>query len=118
MSHIVVRDSKGNKDRMTMLPQSLQDPQKDHLVGVKALHEEDRRNKVEGVYLPHALARKYPNASEEWIWQWVFLSVKLSKDPRTGIIRHGIIDTAAAFEKVLKQLQRKLVSINRFLLMH
>ena len=87
ISHIVVRDSKGNKDRMTMLPQSLQDSLKDHLVGVKALHEEDRRNKVEGVYLPHALARKYPNASEEWIWQWVFPSVKLSKDPRTGIIR-------------------------------
>lgn len=86
-SQIVVRDGKGNKDRLTMLPQTLQVPLKEHLVGVKALHEEDQKNGVEGVYLPHALARKYPNAGKNWIWQWVFPSNKLSKDPRTGIIR-------------------------------
>ncbi len=87
MSQIVVRDSKGNKDRITMLPQSLRDPLKEHLVGVKSLYDDDLKNRVEGVYLPHALARKNPNAGKEWIWQWVFPSKSLSKDPRSGIIR-------------------------------
>ena len=87
MSQIIARDTKGNKDRLTMLPQSLQEPLKDHLIGVKALHEEDLRNNVERVYLPHTLARKYPNAGKEWIWQRVFPSRILSKDSRSRIIR-------------------------------
>lgn len=87
MSHVIVRDSKGNRDRLTMLPQSLHEPLREHLIGIKTLYEQDRKNKIEGVYLPHALARKYPKAGKEWIWQWVFPSEKLSKDPRSEIIR-------------------------------
>ncbi|MHA1525931.1 MAG: integron integrase [Promethearchaeota archaeon] len=87
MSHLIVRDSKGNRDRMTILPQSLQEPLREHLAGVKVLYKEDQKNGVEGVFLPHALARKYPNASKEWIWQWIFPSGNLSRDPRSGIIR-------------------------------
>ncbi len=106
MSQIVVRDSKGNKDRMTMLPQSLQDPLKEHLIGVNALHEEDQKNGIEGVYLPHALSRKYPNASKEWIWHWVFPSKNLSKDPRSRIFRrhhrHG-----SSLRKFVKAAARK-----------
>jgi len=113
MSQIIVRDSKGNKDRLTMLPQSLQESLKEHIVGVKALYEQDQKNKVEGVYLPHALARKYPKAGKEWIWQWVFPSKGLSKDPSTRVVRrhhrHGSslrkqIKVAAKKAGVFKQV--------------
>lgn len=86
-SQILVRDSKGNKDRVTMLPQSLQEPLREHLDKVKFQYGDDRRNNVNGVELPHALGRKYPNAGKEWAWQWVFPSGNLSKDPRTGVVR-------------------------------
>jgi len=86
-SQILVRDSKGNKDRVTMLPQSLQEPLKEHISKMKILYEADQKNNVNGVELPYALEKKYPNAGKEWAWQWVFPSGNLSKDPRTGIIR-------------------------------
>ena len=86
-SQILVRDSKGNKDRVTMLPQSLTEPLREHLERVKILYDADQKNNVNGVELPHALARKYPNAGKEWAWQWVFPSDNLSKDPQTGIVR-------------------------------
>jgi integron integrase len=86
-SEIIVRDSKGNKDRMTMLPQSIITPLEEHFVGIEAIYAQDQKNNIAGVYLPYALAQKYPNAGKEWIWQWVFPSRKLSQDPRSGIIR-------------------------------
>ncbi len=86
-SQVLVRDSKGNKDRVTMLPQSLQEPLREHLINVRALYEKDQKNNIEGVELPYALSRKYTNAGKEWIWQWVFPSGNLSKDPRSGIVR-------------------------------
>jgi len=69
---ILVREGKGRKDRVTMLPGSLNQPLADHLATVRALHEEDLKEGWGHVPLPHALARKYPNASAEWRWQWVF----------------------------------------------
>jgi len=86
-SQILVRDSKGNKDRVTMLPQALQEPLREHLIKIKILHDGDRRNNIEGVELPYALSRKYAKAGKKWVWQWVFPSANLSKDPRSGIIR-------------------------------
>ena len=86
-SEILVRDSKGNKDRLTMLPQSIIGPLEEHLIGIRVLHTQDQKNNVAGVYLPYALAQKYTNVGKEWGWQWVFPSRKLSKDPRSGIIR-------------------------------
>ncbi len=86
-SQILVRDSKGNKDRVTMLPQALKGSLNDQLKRVKTIHETDLKNNVNGVELPHALARKYPKAGKEWAWQWVFPSDNLSKDSRTGIVR-------------------------------
>jgi integron integrase len=68
---ILVRDTKGNEDRVTMLPDSLVEPLKEHLRRVKRLHEEDLAKGYGSVYLPDALDRKYPNASREWIWQYV-----------------------------------------------
>ena len=84
---IVVRDGKGQKDRVTMLPQQVKDPLQQHLQAVKQLHEADLQAGAGHVYLPYALERKYPNAQREWIWQYVFPATKLSQDPRTGLIR-------------------------------
>lgn len=86
-SQILVRDSKGNKDRVTMLPQVLQEPLRDQLTKIKSLHEVDRKKNVPSVEMPFALSRKYPKAGKEWIWQWVFPSDNLSIDPRSGITR-------------------------------
>ena len=79
---ITVRDGKGAKDRVTMLPLNLAGPLERHLVKIKAQFEEDVEAGIAGVQLPHALARKYPNAQREWGWQWVFPSPRLSVDPR------------------------------------
>jgi integron integrase len=84
---IVVRDGKGLKDRLTMLPDSLRAPLSEHLQHVSALHVKDLEKGGSPVYLPDALARKYPSAGLEWGWQYVFPSPRLSMDPRTGIVR-------------------------------
>jgi len=84
---IIVRDGKGLNDRVTMLPASLVVPLQEHLSHVQRLHAQDVAHRVASVYLPFALERKYPRAGRLWIWQYVFPSNGLSKDPRTGIIR-------------------------------
>jgi len=91
-NQLVIRDGKGQKDRVTMLPLSLKEPLQRHLAKVKAIHEEDLRAGFGRVHLPFALNRKYPNAEREWGWQYVFPSSKRSKDPRTGIVRRHHID--------------------------
>jgi integron integrase len=84
---LFVRDGKGNKDRTTILPELVKKTLKLHLEEVKSIHENDLKSGYGKVYLPNALERKYPNASKEWHWQYVFPSVKLSADPRNGKIR-------------------------------
>jgi integron integrase len=84
---IIVRDGKGEQDRVTMLPHNLITPLQEHLLRVKRLHEEDLAKGHGTVYLPYALERKYPNANQEWIWQYVFPSGRLSVDPRSGVVR-------------------------------
>jgi integron integrase len=84
---IVVRDGKGAKDRVTMLPGAVIEQLKAHLVHVKALHVRDVAHGYGDVELPDALARKYPRAQYEWGWKFIFPSHKLSTDPRTGVIR-------------------------------
>lgn len=81
-ARITVRDGKGAKDRVTMLPVNLAIGLERHLQKVRAQFELDELEGVAGVHLPHALARKYPGAGREWGWQWVFPSSRLSKDPR------------------------------------
>lgn len=91
---ITVREGKGNKDRVTMLPPSLTEPLRRQLERARALHEADVREGFGRVYLPHALARKYPNAERGWCWQYVFPASKRSTDPRTGREqRHHIAET-------------------------
>jgi len=84
---ILIRDGKGGKDRVTMLPGSVIEPLQAHLVRVKALHEQDIADNCGDVELPDAIARKYPRAPYEWGWKFVFPSYKRSVDPRTGVIR-------------------------------
>lgn len=84
---VMVRDGKGQKDRVTMLPDRLADLLKTHLERVRVLHEEDMKNGLGEVFLWPALARKYPNAPREWPWQYVFPAKSLSVDPRSGAVR-------------------------------
>lgn len=84
---VMVREGKGRKDRVTMLPQSLVPELQVHLKKVQVLFDMDRKNNVPGVEMPDALAKKYPNADKEWGWFWVFPASGLSDDPRTGIHR-------------------------------
>ncbi len=86
-NQIVVRDGKGQKDRVVPLPQRLVEPLQQHLTTVKCLHQADLEQGYGAVFLPHALARKYPQAPTEWGWQYVFPSALLSVDPRSGVIR-------------------------------
>lgn len=103
---ILVRDGKGFKDRVTMLPQSLVVPLQAHLVRVKALHEQDLQAGYGAVYLPYALERKYPTAPRDWGWQYVFPSANLSVDPHSGETRrHHVQDQAV--QRAVKQAARK-----------
>ena len=81
---ILVRNGKGAKDRVTMLPQSLEKPLKDHLAGVKILHDEDLIEGWGSIPLPDALGSKFPDGTSQWIWQWVFPQDRRWKDAKTG----------------------------------
>lgn len=83
-NEITVRDGKGCKDRVTMLPQSLKTPLQDHLRKVKTIHEKDVRDGWGHVQMPDALDRKYPNAPADWRWQWVFPQGHRWTNPKTG----------------------------------
>lgn len=105
-SQIIVREGKGNKDRVTVLPEALANPLERHLERVKAVHETDIKEGFGKVYLPFALARKYPNANREWCWQYVFPASKRSVDPRSGQVqRHHISETV--LQKAVKGAIRR-----------
>ncbi|MBV2132875.1 integron integrase [Pseudomonas sp. MAP12] len=91
-NEIIVRDGKGMKDRVTLLPARLVEPLRQHLGWVKALHQRDLAEGFGEVYLPFALARKYPNAPKEWGWQYVFPAPNHSVDPRSGVKRRHHLD--------------------------
>ena len=103
---IVVREGKGNKDRITMLPDSLIPRIQRQLLKRRRLFEADQRSQRVDVYLPDALAVKYPNAGIEWGWQYVFVAKKLSTDPRSGAVRrHHIL--ASTIQKAVKRAALK-----------
>jgi integron integrase len=102
---ILVRNGKGAKDRVTMLPRGITGPLCRHLDTVRALHAADLRQGCGTVWLPHALARKYPTAAREWRWQYVFPADRISTDPRSGNVRrHHLGDQA--FQRAMRQAVR------------
>jgi integron integrase len=91
-SQITVRDGKGGKDRVTMLPVNLVQPLRRHLAKVKAQHDDDLASGFGAVHLPSAFARKSPTAAKQWAWQYVFPSSRLSVDPRSGVRQRHHVD--------------------------
>ena len=110
---LIVRDTKGNEDRATMLPQSIAPLLRNHLVTVKQLHEVDLSIGYGMVELPYALARKYPNAECEWLWQYVFPAEKHSVDPRSKVVRRHYLD-----ESGLQKAARRAALASIMLLFH
>jgi integron integrase len=102
---ILIRDGKGAKDRVTMLPVSLVNVLQTHLTKVRLLHESDLNKGFGAVYLPYALERKYLNANREWGWQYVFPAAKLSTDPRTQQTRRHHVQEQAV-QRAIKQAVR------------
>lgn len=113
---IMVRDGKGQKDRVTMLPERFIAPLQEHLAQVRTIYEEDRAKGVPGVYLWPAMARKYPRAASEWIWQYVFPAKALSVDPRSGTVRRHHVNEAL-MQKAIKEAAAK-AGINRKISCH
>lgn len=99
---IIVRDGKGGKDRVTVLPERLLEPLRDHLGKVRLLHQLDLASGHGDVYLPHALSVKYPRAGYQWGWQNVFPSKNLSADPESGVIRRHHLDEKS-LQRAVKQ---------------
>jgi len=92
-AQLKVFGGKGDKDRMTLLPESLHPALREHLTRLRELFEKDRRAGLPGVWIPEGLARKYQRAGEKWEWQWVFPSRELSRDRSTGVVRrHHVLD--------------------------
>lgn len=103
---ITVRSGKGDKDRVTMLPDAVRDELRSHIERLKSLHEQDRRANLPGVELPAAFAVKSPQAGISWAWQWVFPARNVSRDPRTGIVRrHHVLEDG--LQRAMKQAVRK-----------
>ena len=101
---LLIRDGKGAKDRVTMLPSSLIEPLRAQLRARRQLYEDDLQKGLASVYLPDALERKYPNAATDWGWQYVFAAVGYSLDPRSGLERRHHRD-----EKLLQRAMKKAV---------
>ena len=102
---ITLRDTKSNRDRVTVLPDAVIEPLKLHLAKNKAQHDEDLAHGFGSVEMPGALDRKYPNAEYEWAWQYVFSAGKMSRDPRSGIVRrHHLYETSV--QKAVRQAAR------------
>lgn len=103
---IVVRDGKGSKDRVVTLADELIEPLQRHLGTRRTLFDQDLASGQGSVYLPHALARKYPNADREWGWQYVFPASRVSTDPRSRVVRRHHLD-ATVIQRAVAAAVRK-----------
>jgi len=106
-NQVIVRNGKGQVDRITILPENLKPLLQSHLKRVKIIHEQDLKQGHGEVYLPYALARKYRNAVREWIWQYVFPSERISKDPRSNKMRRHHIHESS-LQRSVRQAVRKV----------
>ncbi len=103
---VTVREGKGNKDRVTVLPQSLVEPLREQLARRRAIFGADVAAGRAEVYLPDALAKKYPKAPTQWAWQYVFVAAGLSKDPRSGRVRRHHLDELRVQRQVKRAAER------------
>jgi integron integrase len=103
---VLIREAKGGQDRVTMLPLAVIEPLKQQLITVKQLHQKDLQAGFGEVYLPEALARKYPNANKEWGWQYIFPANQLSTDPRSQIKRRHHLDEKG-IQRAVKQAAKE-----------
>ncbi len=108
--YITVVNGKGGKDRRVPLPHCLVEKLREHLERVKCTHEQDIANGDGLVYIPSALARKYPRAGREWRWQYVFPSVRMSRDPRSGVRRRHHVHESNLQKAVKKAAQEAGIS--------
>jgi integron integrase len=105
-NEITIREGKGAKDRITMLPQSIEAPLREHLQKVKTVHERDLSEGWGRVEMPYALDRKYPDAAADWRWQWVFPQENRWKNTKTGLEgRHHVHETI--LQRAVKEAVRK-----------
>ncbi|HJU08546.1 MAG TPA: integron integrase [Rhodanobacteraceae bacterium] len=107
---IVVRHGKGGKDRRTMLPAMLIEPLQNQFAEARRIHERDLRAGFGEVWLPDALARKYPNAAREWSWQYLFPASTRSTDPRSGIVRRHHLDESVLQRAVKTAVRRARIA--------
>ncbi|MFY9252235.1 MAG: integron integrase, partial [Fuerstiella sp.] len=110
--HIVVRDGKGAKDRITVLPDRCRSELQDQIQCLRTLHEEDLEQGNGRVYLPHALERKYPNASADFAWQWLFPARQTSVDPVSGVRRRHHVGEDYFAKEFQRQLKRSKIAKN------
>ena len=113
---IIVREGKGDDDRITTFPDVLLEPLRIHLKAVKALHEKDLHEGFGSVYLPNALAQKYTNAEREFAWQYVFPAPDLSQDPVSGETRRHHIHESN-LQKAVKQAAKR-TKVNKHVTPH
>ena len=112
LDQILVRDGKGARDRVTMLPAAAKESLRVHLASVREVHRGDCAEGRGSVLLPDALARKYPNASRDWGWQYVFPAPERSRDPRTGREgRHHVHETTV--QKAVRRAAREAAIVKR-----
>ena len=99
---LIIRQGKGGKDRVTVLPDTLVERLRAHMERLRGLHAEDREAGWPGVWMPEGLERKYPKAGESWEWQWFFPSRQQMRDPRTRLLRrHHVLD--ATFQHAIRK---------------
>ena len=106
MKQLTVRSGKGDKDRFTTFPATLTPLLQNHLARVKTLHQQDLAQGHGEVYLPYALARKYPHTAKEWGWQYVFPARDIAVDPRSGVTRRHHVDPSVV-NKAIKVAVRR-----------
>jgi integron integrase len=116
-NQIIVKDGKGNKDRITLLPNKYKEALQLQLKKVRAIHKQDLADGFGKVYLPNALDKKFPNACKKWGWQYVFPAAQITIDPRTGIKRRRHI-SESIIQKSVKTAVRKSTGINKIVSCH
>ena len=111
-NEILVRDGKGRKDRVTMLPTAVKEPLRRHLEQSRKQYLSYLQHGFVGVALPYALERKYPSAGKEWGWQWVFPASKPCVDPRSGVKKRYHLHESV-LQKAVKDARLEVVSRSR-----